>query len=74
MTMREYFPTMERVEKADREQLGRWLIDFLPTREIAGQQNIMDRIADRFMNMGGMTPGLREKIEVTRSSLYTNCT
>jgi hypothetical protein len=52
----EQFPTMEQVEKADREQIATWWCRFLPTREIANQQNIMDRIVDRFMNMGGMTP------------------
>jgi hypothetical protein len=70
--MLEYFPTMEEVEKANREQLGRWLINFLPAREIAGPQDIMDRIADRFMNMGGMTPGLRKKLAVTGFHLR-NC-
>lgn len=59
--MPEHFPTMEQVEKADREQIARWY-RFLPAREITNQQSIVDRIADRFMNMGGMTPGLSKKI------------
>ena len=62
--MPEHFPTMEEVEKADREQIARWY-RFLPSRELPYQQNIMDRIVDRFKNMGGMTPGLSEKIGFT---------
>lgn len=60
--MLELFPTMEQVERADREQIARWWYRFLPKREVANQQDIMDRILDRFLNMGGMTPGLRKKI------------
>jgi hypothetical protein len=64
ITMPEHFPTMEQVERANREQIARWY-RFLPMREVAKQQSIMDRIADRFMNMGGMTPGLGKKIGFT---------
>lgn len=58
----EQFPTMEQVENADREQIARWWYRCLPAREGANQRNIMDRIVDRFLNMGGMTPGLSKKI------------
>ena len=60
--MSELFPTMEQVERADREQIARWHW-FLPRRKAPSEQRILDRIADRFMNMGGMTPGLYKKIK-----------
>ena len=55
------FPTIEEVEKADQEQLARWY-RFLPSGETAADQKIMKRIAERFENMGGMTPELSKKI------------
>lgn len=55
------FPTVEEVEKADKEQLARWY-RFLPSRETAADQKIMKRIADRFENLGGMTVELSKKI------------
>lgn len=61
ITMSELFPTMEQVDKADREQIARWY-RFLPTNGFASHRNIMDRILERFLNMGGMTPGLSKKI------------
>lgn len=65
-TMPEPFPTMGRVERADRAQIARWFC-FLPAPQTANQQNIMDRIADRYMNMGGMTPGLSKEIGLTEA-------
>ena len=62
--MSEDFPTMEQVENADREQIATWYC-FLSKSEIPYQQNILDRIVDRFENMGGMTPGLSKKIGFT---------
>lgn len=64
--MPETFPTMEQVEKADRVQIARWHC-FLPPPKLPVQQEITDRIADRFLNMGGLTPGLRKKIGITGS-------
>ena len=55
------FPTVEEVEKADKEQLARWY-RFLPSGEPAGDQKIMKRIAERFENLGGMTVELSKKI------------
>lgn len=46
------FPTNEDVEKAHKEQPARWY------------QKIMKRIADRFRELGGMTPELGRKIGV----------
>ena len=55
------FPTLEQVERADREQLGKWY-RFLPSGETPEQQKIMDKIASRFKKLGGMTPELSDKI------------
>ena len=55
------FPTMEQVEKANHEQLARWY-RFLPSGDTKEQQKIMDRIAERFKRLGGMTPALERKI------------
>ena len=55
------FPTVEDVEKADKEQLARWY-RFLPSGETAIDQKIMKRIAERFEKLGGMTPELNTKI------------
>ena len=48
------FPTMEQVEKANHEQLAR-RYRFLPSGDTKEQQKIMDRIAERFKRLGGMT-------------------
>jgi hypothetical protein len=55
------FPTIQEVEKADKEQLARWY-RFLPSGESAADQKIMKRIAERFERLGGMTPALSKKI------------
>jgi len=61
MVDRPDFPTMEQVEKADHEQLARWY-RFLPSGDTREQKSIMDRLAQRFQEKGGMTPTLSEKI------------
>jgi hypothetical protein len=55
------FPTVEEVEKADKEQLAIWY-RFLPSGETAADQKVMKRIADRFEKLGGMTAKLSTKI------------
>ncbi len=55
------FSTMEQVEKANYEQLARWY-RFLPSGDTKEQQKIMDRIAERFKRLGGVTPALEKKI------------
>jgi hypothetical protein len=55
------FPTIQEVEKADKEQLARWY-RFLPSGETAADQKIMKRISERFEKFGGMTPELSKKI------------
>jgi hypothetical protein len=55
------FPTIQEVEKADKEQLALWY-RFLPSGETAADQKIMKRIAERFEKLGGMTPELSKKI------------
>jgi hypothetical protein len=54
------FPTMERVEKAGREDLAYWY-RFLIAQD-AAQQAIIDRATERFKKMGGMTPELSRTI------------
>jgi hypothetical protein len=55
------FPTIEEVEKADKEQLARWY-RFLPSGETAADQKIMRRIAERFEELGDMPAVLSKKI------------
>jgi hypothetical protein len=55
------FPTLEQVEKASHEQLAKWY-RFLPSGETKEQQQVMDRLAQRFKELGGMTPALSQKI------------
>ena len=55
------FPTIEEVERADKEQLARWY-RFLPSGETVTDRKIMRRIAERFDKLGGMTPELNRKI------------
>jgi hypothetical protein len=62
--MPEPYPTMEQVEKATREQIARWHC-FLAPPGSGRERDIADRIADRLLNMGGLTPGLTEKIGFT---------
>lgn len=47
--------------QANQEQLARWY-RFLPSGDTKEQQKIMDRIAERFKRLGGMTPALEKKI------------
>jgi hypothetical protein len=42
------------------EQLARWY-RFLPTGDTKEQQKIMDRLAQRLKEKGGMTPALSER-------------
>jgi hypothetical protein len=55
------FPTMEEVEKANHEQLARWY-RFLPSGDSREQQRVLDKIAERFKKLGGMTPTLEKRI------------
>lgn len=54
-------PTLEQVEKANREQLAKWY-RFLPSGDTKEQRRVLDRIAERFKKLGGMTPELSKKI------------
>lgn len=62
------FPTMEKVEVADKERLARWHC-FLTAPKTASERDIADRIADRLLNLGGITPGLSQKIGFTQIPL-----
>ena len=61
MLERPDIPKLAEVEKASREQLAKWY-RFLPSGETREQQKVVDRIAERFKKMGGMTQELSKKI------------
>jgi hypothetical protein len=54
------FPTVDQVEKASRDELARWYRFLLPNGK--EQQVILDKIADRFKKLGGMTPEISKRI------------
>jgi len=54
------FPTLEQVEKADKEQLARWYRFLLGTTD--EQRKTLRRVAQRLEQLGGMTPELSKKI------------
>jgi hypothetical protein len=54
------FPTIEQIEKGSREDLARWYRFLLPNGK--EQQAILDKIADRFKKLGGMTPEISKRI------------
>jgi len=54
------FPTMDQVEKASHEDLARWYRFLLPSGK--EQQAILDKIAERFKKLGGMTPEISKRI------------
>jgi hypothetical protein len=54
------FPTSEQVSKASREELARWYRFLLPSDP--EQQKILDEVAKRFKELGGMTPELSRQI------------
>jgi hypothetical protein len=54
------FPTLGQIEKATREDLARWYRFLLPNGK--EQQAILDKIADRFKKLGGMTPEISKRI------------
>jgi hypothetical protein len=55
------FPTIDRVEKASREDLAKWF-RFLPVGDTPEQKKVMKRIEERFKEKGGMTPAISSKI------------
>jgi hypothetical protein len=55
------FPTIQHLEKANREQLAEWF-SHLPAGETSEQKQIMDRINERFKKLGDMTPELEKKV------------
>ena len=54
------FPTIDQVEKATLEDLARWYRFLLPSGK--EQQAILDKIAERFKKLGGMTPEISKRI------------
>ena len=54
-------PTIEEVEKADREQICRWW-RFLGSPTTDEEVIVMNRIAERFREVGGFTPEISKQI------------
>ena len=54
------FPTMEQVEKANKETPAHWYSRLIPQNDSPQQQKIVKRAAERFKELGGWTPELRE--------------
>jgi hypothetical protein len=54
------FPTLDQVAKASREDLARWYRFLLAAT--SEEQKILDEIAKRFKQTGGMTPELSRRI------------
>jgi hypothetical protein len=61
MGLRPDIPTLLQVENASHEQLARWY-RFLPAGNSKEQLRVMERIAERFKELGGMTKELSNKI------------
>jgi hypothetical protein len=57
------FPTLDEVEKADKEQSAPWY-RFLPSGETPADQKILKRVAERFEKLGGMTAELSNNIGI----------
>ncbi|HUN60730.1 MAG TPA: hypothetical protein VMU53_02015 [Candidatus Sulfotelmatobacter sp.] len=54
------FPTAIQVEHASREQLAKWYRFLLASNK--EEQVILDKIAERFKKLGGMTPEISSRI------------
>ena len=54
-------PTIEEVEKADREQICRWW-RFLRSPETDEEVKAMNRIVERFKELGGFTPEISKRL------------
>ena len=54
-------PTIEEIEKADREQICRWW-RFLGSPMTDEEVIVMNRIAERFDEVGGFTPEISKRI------------
>jgi hypothetical protein len=54
------FPTIGQIMKASHEDLARWYRFLLPSGN--EQQAILDKIAERFKKLGGMTPEISKRI------------
>jgi hypothetical protein len=54
------FPTMEQIEKADREQLARWY-RFLPSGDTPERRKIQHRLAERISENGRDDAGTQQE-------------
>ena len=60
MAAQQDFPTLEQVNKADKEQLAKWYRFLLGTT--AEERKTLRRVAQRLKELGGMSPELSQKI------------
>ena len=59
--MKTSYLTIEEVEKADRIQICEWW-RFLSSPQTETETDVMNRIAERYDEMGGMTPEISKQI------------
>lgn len=55
------YPTLEQVDTANKTQLARWY-RHLPGARTEEQAKIIDRVVERFKDLGGWTPALSKAI------------
>lgn len=56
-------PTMEEIEKADRIQICKWY-RFVGSPETDKEVKSLNRIVERFDELGGMTPAISKEIDM----------
>lgn len=55
------YPTMEEVERADREQLAKW-VRFLPSPDDEPKRAILNEVLRRFQLAGGWSSDISKKV------------
>jgi hypothetical protein len=55
------YPSLEEVDKADLRQLAEWY-RHLPVGSTSEHLNVINRVVDRFFDLGGWTPELSKQV------------
>ena len=55
------YPILEEVEKADRAQIYKWWY-FLRSPQTEVETDVMNRIAERYEELGGFTPEISKQV------------